>query len=615
MKPLAQERLPAADSKDVRAHRVEAVVVSSDDALLIELGPILGNRYRTHTVDTPAEIAATVRSPRWIGIVDVASLADARGAIARMELQYHRCPLIIVAANPEEWAGAVARGAVSAAVARHELAGPRLGEALSAAEARLRAENNSESAPAAADPARGSAAAGKVGARIALAALLAAILAAGLWWGLHRSGSADTSDAGAGMPAAANRAVPPGTQSGPPSAAGAAAAPARPQSVLELLSAARVAFSDQKLLLPRQDAELRGDSALELYAQVLKLQPDNDEALDGVKRLFTLGKARVQADLATGKLDDASRLVGAFRTAGIGNSELQPLDASISAARPKWMAARVQQDIAAGNVTAADQMIGQLTASGAAPASIAELRRALDAKKLDLQLSAMAEQVKAAITAGTLLEPANDNASTRLAAMRSLSRTSAVTLTTQRQLQAALLDRGQQATRSGQLDAARVYISAAADLGSSSEVTAARRALQAATEAASRQAAAAAAAAAAAQARAARATAPANPPNVAAGKVPAAAGTTLPRYVAARPVRPLDVTYPDGATGAGQVIVEFTLEPDGSASDPKVIQSAPRGMFDDVALRAVSSGYYDTRHLAGRMPPVRARILLRFKPN
>ena len=54
MKPLAQERSPAADSKDTRAHRIEAVVVSNDDALLIELGPILGNRYRTHTVDTPA---------------------------------------------------------------------------------------------------------------------------------------------------------------------------------------------------------------------------------------------------------------------------------------------------------------------------------------------------------------------------------------------------------------------------------------------------------------------------------------------------------------------------------------------------------------------------------
>ena len=154
MKPLAQERSPAADSKDTRAHRIEAVVVSNDDALLIELGPILGNRYRTHTVDTPAEIAAAVRAPRWIGIVDVGSLADARGAVARLELQYHRCPLIIVAANPEEWAGAVARGAASAAVARHELAGVRLNEALSAAEARLRADSVPESTPAAVDPAR-----------------------------------------------------------------------------------------------------------------------------------------------------------------------------------------------------------------------------------------------------------------------------------------------------------------------------------------------------------------------------------------------------------------------------------------------------------------------------
>jgi len=52
----------------------------------------------------------------------------------------------------------------------------------------------------------------------------------------------------------------------------------RPQSVLELLSAARIAFRDQKLLLPRPDGELRGDSALELYTQVISQDPGNDEA-------------------------------------------------------------------------------------------------------------------------------------------------------------------------------------------------------------------------------------------------------------------------------------------------------------------------------------------------
>ncbi|MGH8142061.1 MAG: TonB family protein [Steroidobacteraceae bacterium] len=607
MKPLAQERSPAADSKDTRAHRVEAVVVSSDDALLIELGPILGNRYRTHSVDTPAEIAATVHAARWLGIVDVGSLPDARGAVARLELQYHRCPLIIVASNPEEWAAALARGAIAAAVARHELAGPRLLEALAAAEARLHAESPAEALPAAGHEAgrstSGIASARKLG-WIALAAVLLVALATGGWWLSHRSGGAATVVNTAA--AAAQSALPAAVTAQSP------AAP-RPQTVLELLSAARVAFGDQKLLLPRPDGEPRGDSALELYTQVLKQQPDNDEALDGVKRLFAIGKARIQADLASGKLDDATRLVNLFQGAGVSRSELQGISASISAARPKWTAARAQQNIAAGNLPAADQLLAQLAAAGTNPASVAQLRRALDAKKVDLQLAGMAAQVKAAIAAGALLDPANDNARTRLAAMRAASRTNPQTLAAQRALQAALLDRGQQATRGGQFDQAQRYLSAAADLGSSSEVGADRRQLQEAIEAANQRT---AAASAAAQARAASAAASASAEGrTVSTPAPAPPKPVTPSYVAARPRGGLGVSYPPGLSVAGYVIVEFTLEPDGTASDAKVVQASPRGLFDQVALRAVSGGRYDTRDLAGRVPPVRARILLRFKPN
>ncbi len=609
MKPLAQERSPAADSKDTRAHRIDAVVVSSDDALLIELGPILGNRYRTHSVDTPAEIATTVQAARWLGIVDAGSLPDARGAVARMELQYHRCPLIIVTSNPEEWAGAIARGAAAAAVGRHELAGPRLLEALAAAEARLRSEGTAEAASAAGtDLGRGASRRGASGRKltqIALAAAaLVAVLAVGGWWLWHRARTAATTVNTA--PSGPQTALPV-----PVTGPAASAAAPKPQSVLELLSAARVAFGDQKLLLPRPDGEPRGDSALELYTQVLKLQPDNDEALDGVKRLFAIGKARIQADLTSGKLDDATRLVSVFQAAGVSSSDLQDLNASISAARPKWTAERAQQDITAGNLPAADQLIGQLAASGANPASIADLRRALDARKVDLQLGGMASQVKAAIAAGNLLDPTNDNARTRLAAMRAASRNSAQTLAAQRALQAALLDRGQQATRAGQLDQAQRYVGAAADLGSSSDVAAAKRQLQDATDTANRHA--AAVAAAAARARAASVAATATPAAaVAAAATPSPA---RPAYVAAHPRRALDAVYPAGTSAAGYVIVEFTLEQDGTATDPKIIQSVPRGVFDQVSLAAVSDGRFDTRDLAGREPPVRARILLRFKPN
>src|SRR5665213_1918144 len=408
MKPLAQERASAADAKDTRAHRIDAVVVSSDDALLIELGPILGNRYRTHAVDTPADIATTLNASRWIGIVDTTSLPDARGAIARMELQYHRCPIIVITAHPEEWSAAISRGAAAAAISRDDIAGSQLTEALTAAELRVRSD-----APAAASDHSSAAttrsrAAGRLGVLAGICAALL-VLGAAAWWLLSKPHSNPVATLTTGKPAGIAGTVP---------APVLAPASTRPQTVLELLSAARVAFGDQKLLLPRADAEPRGDSALELYAQVLAQQPDNDEAVDGVKRLFAAGRARIQSDLSSGKLEDASRLVGYFKAAGVNSGALSDIDASINAAKPKWAATRVQQDIAAGDLSTADQLIGQLTASGSSPNTIAELRRALDAKKLEMQLTTMANQVKAAIAAGTLLDPANDNARTRLTAMR-----------------------------------------------------------------------------------------------------------------------------------------------------------------------------------------------------
>ncbi len=661
MKPLAHERAPSAETtRSTRAERIDAVVVCKDDGLLIELGPVLGERYRTHSVDTPAEIAANIAAPRWIGIIDADSLPDARSAIARMEQQFHRCPLILISSHPQEWSAAIARGAVIAALQRQDATGPRLLDALAACEARLLTEVGVDTTRSRAVAARAERTAdtGPRMMRWVVAALVCVVLGTGGWYLAHHAhpgsaagaapgtqaaggnapgsnipgsnaagssvpagglapapgGAQETSAAAAGASAAASVAGAPGaaTANASTGAPGAAATPAaaalpavKPQSVLELLSAARVAFRDQKLLLPRADGEPRGDSALELYTQVLSQDPGNDEALDGVRRLFVLGKARIQSDLTSGKLDDATRLVGLFKDAGVSADELRDLSASIAAARPKWSQQRAQDALAAGDLRTAEQVIGELTAEGADPATIAQLRRALDARRLDLQLTGMAAQVHSAILAGNLLQPADDDARTRFAAMRTLARSSPVTLASAHELAAALIARGQQATHDAQFDLAQRLFAAAGELGSSSALSDARRQLQSAMASAAQRSTQAAAAAKAAAAAAVQAPSPAPP----------APPTTPPppAYIAARPIRPLDVEYPPGTSAAGYVVVEFTLSPDGTASDMSIVESNPRGIFDSTAMDAVGRGRYDTRDLHGQ--PVRARIRLRFQSN
>jgi TonB family protein len=600
MRPLAQERATGADSRNSRLERVDAVVICNDDTLLIELGPLLGERFRTHTVDAPAEIATAVQAPRWVGIVDVESLPDARAAVMRLETQFPRCPLILIVPRPAEWSNAVARGAAVAAVARQEMVGPRLMEALSAAENKLRADGETgspagnaltdaaTSARSRADRQPGS------GARWIAIVAVAGLLAGTGWWVLHRSGSPSARQSEANRTASGTGA----TNAAPDTTA--APAPLKPQSVLELLSAARIAFRDEKLLLPRADGEPRGDSALELYAQVISQDPDNDEALDGIRRLLSVGKARIQADIASGKLDDATRLVGLFRDAGVGTDELGDLSASITAARPRWLEARVQQSISSGDLKGADQLLGQLTASGADPTAIAQLRRALEAKGVDLQLTELTAQMRAAISAGNLLGPAPEDARTHLTNMRTLSRTNPLTLAAQRELQTALLARASDAVQSGQLDSAQRLLTAVTDLGPFAPALEVRRQLQAALYAVAHPR------------PVAPPTATPRPAPVAVAAAPVRA-PAAPTYISARPTRALSLSYPSDQSAQGYVIVQFTLQPDGSARDVSVVQSTLPAIFSRLATEAVSRGRYDTRVLSDGQP-AQARLRLRFQP-
>lgn len=605
MRPLIQERASGADSRNTRVERIDAVIICSDDALLIELGPLLGDRFRTHTVDSAADIASAVPATRWIGILDVESLSDARPTISRLEIQYPRCPLVLIVPRPAEWSALVARGAAVAAVSRQEAAGPRLLEALAGAQSRLQADVEPQSTADYPSPGAGPDAVGarsRSSARWMAAVALAGVAVGSGWWMLHRGHGPAGSRS---VPAAASTADSTGAAATGTDSAAAAASPAvKPQSVLELLSAARVAFRDQKLLLPRPDGEPRGDSALELYAQVISQDPDNDEALDGVRRLFEVGKARIQGDIGAGKLDDASRLVGLFRDAGVGGSDIATLTSAIAAAKPRWLELRVQQSIEAGDLKGADQLLGQLTASGADPGAVAQLRRTLDARAIDLQLTALATQMRTAIGAGHLLEPAPDDARSHLMAMRTLSRTSSLTLAAQRELQSALLAQASDAVHAGQLDTAQRLLTASSELGTSAATSEVRHQLQAALAAAAHPHAAAPK----------PVVATLSAPPAAAPPPPAALAPPPPAYIAAHPTRGLSLSYPPGQTAQGYVIVEFSLQPDGSARDVSVVQSTLPAVFSRVAIGAVAHGRYDTRDLT-QGQPMRARLRLRFQPD
>lgn len=570
--------------------RVDVYLVSGDDGFLIEAGPAFSDRFRTRSIDDVAELPDPSDHRNWLVVLDAGSQNDPRATVAILEQRIAGRPLIVVVPDGDtaDWRSVLLRGAVIDVVPRQELQQPRFAAALLQAEARIHAAPSATATPLGGEAPARRALSPLVTGAIALTAIAAV---AGLWLS-HRSGVRVTGAAG---PAAA----PPATAS---MTSPASTAPGNAPSVTELLSAARVAFANPKTVLPRVDADTHGESALELYSQILARDPANDEALDGMVRIWAVGRARIQADIGVGKLDEAAQLLASFKTAPVDTREAGELDAALATARPHWLVTRTQQSIAAGDVAGAEQLLAQLVATGAESATVADLRRALEARKTDLQLTGMAHDVKAALDAGALLDPANDNADTRLQAMRQVSRSSTLTLNAQRDVQSALLASAQDATGKAQFELAQRLLAAAVELGVTPGTTEAKRALQAEMDASAQRAAAAAAAAASAR-LAASSTAQ-----------PAPKAAPVEEVIAAKPVRALEVEYPKHAAEenlSGFVVVEFTLQRNGQASGAHVVEANPPKTFDASALAAVSHGRFDTSRLVNNQPQ-RARIKVSY---
>ncbi len=584
----------ASEKPRQRARLIDTFIVAADDSFTLELGPLIGARFRTHSAERLEDIE-NVGSTRWLAVVD-GSAANAHTLVHQIEQKYSRAPLIAVVQDGQQgqWSSALARGSVIAIVPRGNLAGPALQHALTDAEKRLGiAAAAAAATPATAGTAKTPPAAGNTVKYVIAAALL---LAAGAGWYFLRGNDATPAIKPTSTDVVASTA---------PATDAAIATPAAPRrSVLELLSLARVAFRDSSRLLPRDSTAKRGDSAIELYAEVLAQDPTNAEARDGVRRLFSVARSRLQSDLNTGRIDEAQRMLALFAAAGVDTESIKSLQADIKAAEPKWYLSQLRRALNNGDMAAAEQNYAQLAASGSDRNTLQEVRRVMDARAGDAQLAAMGADVRAAIEAGALLEPAAGSARTKLLAMRQTNRNHAATTTAQKNLHEALLARARDALQAQQMDVTQRWLTAAAEFGNSTELGELRRRAQDQTEKLS--------------ARAAAAAVPAPAPAPVSAPVNVAPAPAAPLFVTARAAEPLNVTYPQRAAASrttGYVIVEFTLNANGKATVIGIVESQPAGVFDKAATDAVSRGRFDTSVLGADKKPARARLRLSFKPS
>ena len=244
-------------------------------------GPLLGTRYRTRPIDTADQIAPASVTP-WALMIDASARPDARAQAARVKQQYPLAPLLVICADgtASDWASPLARGALTAIIERGALGSDAFEAALSSVDRQMAADSCGR------PPGRQ---------RLDSTALSAIPVVdddrAGVAVGGSRAPgtcfAGNASEPPGGLHATLGKPPPVVAPAEPPAVTAAAPSRRLAAPVLELLSDARVAFRDGKNLLPPTDGTPTGNSALELYAKVLAQDPQNEEAHDGMRRLFT----------------------------------------------------------------------------------------------------------------------------------------------------------------------------------------------------------------------------------------------------------------------------------------------------------------------------------------
>lgn len=574
-----------------RKARKDVIVFTSDDEFLLSLGPAMDDRYRSRTTDGTGAWADTVRGRSGVALVDAATIANAPEVVRTMEAEFPSFALVVVApaAARPQWNLALTRGSIAKLLDRENLE-------TNAIAAALTAEPRAPGATSATAAAAGNAGGGSTPRKLPLPMIAAAaaallVIAGGAW--MFLGGDEPLPATGAGESAA-----PTATPEPPPADAGeqAGSPEVDTRSVPELLSAARVAFAERRYVEPA------AGNALALYSRVLAAEPDNAEAVDGVQRIVAIVAGQAQAEIKAGQIDDASRLLDTLRVAAPNDSALTAVEADMAAARPKWLAARAREAISNDQFPAAERLIGELAALGTDKAVVQELKRSIETRRRNDDVSRAVADARAALVPALLLDTSARGPAAQLASLQQMDRRHAQVVAFQRDYQAALTRAGRDATGAGDFAGAERYLAAAARVGSSRELADARAELQAARDAATARE----------QQRSEIAQRSARPSTPAAT---AAAAAPLPKMPKAK--KRGAPKYPAQAEREGiegEVVVGFALTPEGRTRDLSIVDSTPPGVFDEAAMDAVRDWRYEQISAAdaARLPRTSVRLTFRI---
>ncbi|WP_129641661.1 energy transducer TonB [Peristeroidobacter agariperforans] len=262
----------------------------------------------------------------------------------------------------------------------------------------------------------------------ALAAGLLVVIG-GIWFGVNRfTGEPE-------VPPVVNAPAAPGAQQ-------PGGVPERPDPVKAELALAKDAFAQNKFIEPQ------GESALDLYRSALALDPNSQEAKDGIRSVVDKILERAEAALLAERLEEAIRTIETARDIDSAHPRLAFLDTQVARERERLKLSQAQD--------------------------VSNRVRSL----LNTANDRMAN--------GRLLTPNNGSARDALLEARRLDPTDPTVLTTIREFSAQLTEEARKSLAGGNIETATAYVQGARQMGSAgSALAAVERALAEATRAGS----------------------------------------------------------------------------------------------------------------------------------
>ena len=358
-------------------------------------------------------------------------------------------------------------------------------------------------------------------------------------------------------------------------------------SAAEITAALASGNADRAAALVRQ-AQQSGDVPAAQQA-TWRTQLAHLQQADKVQSLASLVLDRIRSDQLTGPAgDSAESYLGELRAA----APSAPATERAASALVDAFLNKARQNALSGDSTDEDRWVAAARANGASAADVAAFQRdvaSAQAKTAHAKAESLASLVRQRLSSGALTSPAGDSAADYLQQLEGSHPTGsaqAVAMQARSTLAAALIARARAEMRSSETAPANADLAAATSWGASAAAVAAVRRLGSASQAQSQ---------------------------AAAGPDLQALAQQLQRtrYVAPE--------YPDRALTdriSGSVTVQYIVDKQGRTRDVKIVESAPRGVFDGAAIDAIGRWRYRPAHYNGQPVEVPVRTRIRFElPN